>query len=62
MKVCSFLIGENINDSLHISSGYAFMTEMFNDAYLLGDGKEEARNPMAIQSFRTDTWNFQIYL
>lgn len=33
MKVYSFLIGENMNDSLHIGSGYSLMTKMLNNEY-----------------------------
>lgn len=39
----AFLIGESINDSLHVGSRYSFMTEVSNDAYknpsFLGDGR-----------------------
>lgn len=52
-----------MNDSLHVGSGYSFMTEMFNNTYknpsFLGDGEEEARNPMTIQSFRAGIWSYQ---
>lgn len=53
MKVCPSLIGENINESLCISSGYSLMTEMLNNEYknssFLGEGKEEVRNPTTIE-------------
>lgn len=53
MEICPSLIDENINESLCICSGYLLMTEMLNNEYkypsFLGDGKEEAKNPMTIE-------------
>lgn len=53
MKICPSLIGENINESLCIHSGYSLMTEMLNNEHknpsFLGDGKEEVRNLMTIE-------------
>ena len=60
--MCAFLIGESINDSLHVGSRYSFMTEVSNDAYknpsFLGDGRSRQEIPCQF-SFKTGIWNFQ---
>lgn len=61
MKVCPSLIGENINESLCIRSGYSLMTEMLNNEYknssFLGEGKEEVRNPMTTE---LQNWHLEL--